>query len=56
MSSNLSRRNTKETELRIRISSLEKEKLQSLAEERAMSASELIRYLLRREWDKPDVA
>ena len=53
MSTNLSRRNTKETELRIRISNLEKQKLQELAEERSMSASELIRYLVRREWDKP---
>ena len=44
----------KETELRIRISSLEKQKLMELAEERSMSASELIRYLLRREWDKPN--
>lgn len=50
----MTRRNTKEAELRIRISSLEKQKLMELAEERSMSASELIRYLLRKEWDKPN--
>lgn len=53
MSPQMSRRNTKETELRVRISNIEKQKLMELAEQKSMSASELIRYLLRREWDSP---
>lgn len=45
---------TKERELRVRMTEFEWEKLKETAESRCMTVSELIRYLARQQWDKPN--
>ena len=46
-------RQTKERELRVRMTELEWEKLKETAEKRCMTVSELVRYLARQQWDRP---